>query len=75
MNLSQKKFITKVADCPNLLEWSGWKSSFCRLRYTSPDILTNSEIDEYCKNKNYSNCVFYIKQLDMISKTHMVQGD
>jgi hypothetical protein len=79
MNLSENKpenkRITKAADCPNLLEWTGWMSSFCTLRYKSPDFLTNNEIEEYCKNKNYCNCVFYIKQLEMISKTHMVQGD
>jgi hypothetical protein len=70
MNASDQKTFSANMVCPNLLEWTGWGSAFCRLRYMVPDILTSSEIREYCKNNNHCNCVFYMEQVDMISKTY-----
>jgi len=75
MHVSGHKTYVGTANCPNLLEWTGWGSSFCRLRYMVPDVLTPSEILEYCKNNHYSTCVFFMKQLDMISQNHMIQGE
>ncbi len=48
--------------CPNLLEWTSWRTFFCRLRYEKPDILTSFELREYCKSENYINCNFFLKQ-------------
>jgi len=74
MHLSGHDIYNGIPNCPNLLEWTGWGSSFCRLRYSVPDVLTGSEIQEYCKNINHSRCVFYMKQVETISKTYMVHG-
>jgi len=49
-------------NCPNLLEWTLWRASFCRLRYEKPHILNAVEIMNYCKNANYINCNFYLEQ-------------
>ncbi len=72
MNVSGQRTFSVSITCPNLLEWTGWESAFCRLRYMVPDVLTSSEIQEYCRNDNYCRCVFYMNQLDMVSKTYIV---
>jgi len=75
MQLSRESTYRGIAVCPNLLEWSGWKSSFCRLRYMVPDVLTSPEIQEYCKNNNHTRCIFYVKQVEDISQNYMAQGE
>jgi hypothetical protein len=70
MNVSEQRTFNANATCPNLNEWAESGSSFCRLRFMVPDILTNSEIREYCKNDNHCRCVFYLKQVDTVSKTY-----
>lgn len=70
MNISGHKTYSVNADCPNLNEWTELGTSFCRLRYMVPDVLSSSEIQEYCKNNNHCRCIFYLKQVDMVSKTY-----
>lgn len=74
MQLSKNEHYTGISSCPNLLEWTGCGSSFCRLRYMVPEVLTSSEIVDYCRNINHTRCVFYIQQVDMISQNNMVRG-
>ncbi len=52
----------KQVNCPNLLEWTLWRASFCRLRYEKPHILKAVEIMNYCKNVNHIKCSFYLEQ-------------
>lgn len=73
--LTRRSAYSNIANCPNLLEWTGWQSSFCRLRYMVPDYLTSSEVEEYCKNDNHTKCVFYMDQVDAVSQNYMVQGE
>ena len=75
MNISGHKLYHVNTDCPNLNEWTEWGSSFCRLRYMAPEVLTKSEIREYCKNDNHCKCVFYMRQVDMVSKTYQVHAE
>lgn len=72
MNISEQRTFIAHTVCPNLHEWTELGSSFCRLRYMVSDLLTSSEIREYCKSNNHCSCVFYMKQVDTISKTYTV---
>lgn len=49
--------------CPNLIEWTGWPISFCKLRHEKLDILNSHEIRENCKNESYTNCLFFSKNI------------
>jgi hypothetical protein len=61
-SLIKKREVSPV-ECPHLLEWTAWKTLFCKLRYEKPDVLNSSEITDYCKSENHINCIYLNRQI------------